>query len=220
MTSKNLKNRKISFLQMCLTLLFVVALLVSNVITAKQIQLPFGITMTAAVFIFPITYILSDVFSECYGYKWSRITCYMAFLSNLFMSVIFSLAIATPAPSYWHNQDAFQTVLGSTPKVLAASLAAYVVGDFVNDRVFQFHKRRHQNSHEGFCFRAILSSLCGEIIDSSIFLPIVFLGTMPVKTLLTMGVFQVLIKVGYELLVVPLTLQVVKLVSRKERELA
>ena len=66
---------------------------ISNIITAKQVLLPFGITMTGAVFIFPVTYILSDLFSEVYGYRWSRITCYLAFAMNLLMVLLFSLVI-------------------------------------------------------------------------------------------------------------------------------
>ena len=84
---------KISNLQMILTTLFVVSLLISNIITSKQVLLPFNITMTGAVFIFPITYVLSDLFSEVYGYKWSRVTCYLAFVMNLFMVTVFSIVI-------------------------------------------------------------------------------------------------------------------------------
>ena len=136
------KSKRISKLQLILTTLFVVSLLVSNVITSKQVLLPFGITMTGAVFIFPITYILSDLFSEVYGYKWSRFTCYLGFFMNLFMVLVFQAVIATPAPSYWTNQVAFQTVLGNTPRVLFASLLAMMVGDFVNDRVFKKMKEK------------------------------------------------------------------------------
>ena len=82
------KLKKVSELQLFLSVLFVTSLLISNVITAKQVLLPFGITMTGAVFIFPITYILSDLFSEVYGYRWSRITCYLAFAMNLLMVLL------------------------------------------------------------------------------------------------------------------------------------
>lgn len=133
---KQIKN--ITTMQCILTVLFVSSLLISNVITAKQVLLPFNITMTGAVFIFPITYILSDVFSEVYGYKWSRITCYLGFAMNLFMITVFSLVIKSPAPEHWTNQEAFQVVLGNTPKVFGASLLAFVIGDLINDRVFRF----------------------------------------------------------------------------------
>ena len=134
--------KKPSNLQAILTVLFVSAMLISNIITSKQLLFPFGITMTGAIVIFPITYILSDVFSECYGYKWSRITCYLAFAMNLLMVAVFTLTINLPAPSYWGNQEAYQTVLGNTPRVLVSSLLAYVVGDFVNDKIFQKMKSK------------------------------------------------------------------------------
>lgn len=208
-------KKTISTTQAYLTVLFVTALLVSNIVSAKQFLLPFGITMTGAVIVFPITYILSDLFSEVYGYHWSRITCYLGFLMNLFMVIIFQIAIATKAPSYWTNQEAFQTVLGNTPRMLIASLTAFVAGDFVNDRVFQ--KMKGCNSTmRGFAARAILSSLCGELVDSAIFIPIAFIGSMPFNTLVIMGITQVCLKVGYEIIIVPLTTYITKIVSEKE----
>ena len=211
-----MKKTKISFMQCVLTIVFVTAMLISNVITAKQVLLPFGITMTGAVFIFPITYILSDVFSEVYGYKWSRATCYFAFSMNLFMVIVFSLVIKTPAPSYWTNQEAFASVLGSTPRVMGASLLAYVVGDFVNDRIFRKMKAKHAGEMRGFGWRAIISSFFGELCDSLVFLPIAFLGQMPLETLAIMTVCQVLIKTGYEIIILPLTTLVVKKAKKYE----
>lgn len=215
-----MRKYKASFLQVCLTILFVSAMLISNVITSKQIQFPFGITMTGAIVIFPVTYILSDVFSEVYGYKWSRVTCYFAFSMNLLMVLVFSLVIATPAPSYWTNQEAFATVLGSTPRVMSASLLAYVFGDFVNDRIFRKMKEKHANELKGFGWRAIISSLIGELCDSLVFVPLAFLGQMPFKTLCTMVVCQVLLKTAYEIIVLPLTTLVAKKASAYEKEIA
>ena len=212
------KLKKVSELQLFLSVLFVTSLLISNVITAKQVLLPFGITMTGAVFIFPVTYILSDLFSEVYGYRWSRITCYLAFAMNLLMVLLFSLVIVTPAPDYWTNQEAFQTVLGSTPRVLAASLLAFILGDMVNDKVFRRMKEKHPNELKGFGWRAILSSLVGELVDSLIFLPLAFLGQMPIATLAVMTICQVGIKTGYEVVILPITRLVVKLVSKYENK--
>lgn len=213
-----MKKERISFMQVCLTILFVCALLISNIITAKQVLLPFNITMTGAVFIFPVTYILSDVFSEVYGYKWSRITCYMAFAMNLFMVLVFTAVIATPAPSYWENQEAFQTVLGNTPRVFGASLLAFVIGDFANDKIFQKMKAKHPDSIKGFGWRAILSSLAGELVDSLVFLPLAFIGLMPVKTLAIMTVTQVFLKTGYEVVILPITTLVAKKLTAYEKK--
>lgn len=211
-----MKKDNISLLQLTLTTLFVAALMISNVVTAKQVQLPFDIVMTGGVVIFPITYVLSDLFSEVYGYRWSRITCYLAFAMNLFMVVIFAILIKTPSPDFWNNQEAFQTVLGSTPRVLFASLLAFVIGDLVNDRIFKKLKEKHPDSHKGFSFRAIVSSFCGELVDSAIFLPIVFLGEMPITALAIMMATEVTIKTVYEIIILPVTKVVVNKVSNYE----
>lgn len=210
--------KKTTTLQAILTVIFVSAMLISNIITTKQLQFPFGITMTGAIVIFPITYILSDVFSECYGYKWSRITCYLAFAMNLLMVGIFALTINLPAPAYWQNQEAYQTVLGSTPRVLVSSLLAYVIGDFVNDKIFAKMKEKHLNDSKGFSLRAIVSSIGGNFIDSFIFLPLAFFGEMPFETLAVMCITQVGLKTLYETIMLPLTNLTVKMVSKYERQ--
>nr|DAG37778.1 MAG TPA: Putative vitamin uptake transporter [Caudoviricetes sp.] len=194
-----------SKLETALTVLFVTCFLISNILAGKQFQLPFNITMTGAVIVFPITYILSDLFSEVYGYEWSRKTCYMAFAMNMLMVVFFEIAIHTPSPSYWTNQEAFQTVLGSTPRVLLASMLAFLFGDWANDKVFAKMKEKHLNEMKGFGARAILSSLIGEMCDSLIFIPIAFMGTMPFETLVIMGITQVSLKTLYEIIILPLT---------------
>ena len=208
-------KKTVSVTQATLTVLYVSALLISNIITAKQMLLPFGMTMTCAIFIFPVTYILSDVFSEVYGYKWSRFTCYLAFAMNLVMVMFFQLAIATEAPAYWADQAAFETVLGNTPRILAASLLAYVLGDLANDKVFRRMKQQ-RNGTEGFAARAILSSLVGEMVDSAIFIPLAFIGQMPTETMLIMAATQIGLKVGYEIVIVPITTAVAKKLARLE----
>lgn len=208
--------KKTTSLQAILTVVFVSAMLISNIITSKQLQFPFGITMTGAIVIFPITYILSDVFSECYGYKWSRLTCYLAFAMNLLMVLVFTLTINLPAPAYWENQTAYQTVLGNSPRVLASSLLAYVVGDFINDKIFQKMKAKHENETKGFGLRAIVSSIGGNFIDSFIFLPLAFYGLMPLQTLAIMCITQVGLKTLYELIILPLTVLTVKTVNKYE----
>lgn len=208
--------KKTTILQTVLTVLFVSCMLISNIITAKQVQLPFGIVMTGGIMVFPMTYVLSDVFSECYGYRWSRVTCYLAFAMNLLSVIIFTVAINTPAPSFWGGQEAFQTTLGNTPRILAASLSAYVLGDWANDKVFKTMKAKHENELKGFGVRAITSSVVGEVVDSLIFFPIAFLGQMPAEVLLQMGLLEVAIKVGYEIVILPLTTQVAKRVNEYE----
>lgn len=199
-----------------LTVLYVSSLLIANIIAAKQIQLPFGITMTGAIIIFPITYILSDVFSEVYGYSWSRITCFYAFGMNLLASIMFLIAIKLPFPAYWQNQDAFATVLGNAPRTLVASFSGFMLGDYVNDVIFKKMKKKHKNEIKGFGWRAIISSIGGEAADSAIFIPVAFLGQMPLKSMVIMGISQVVLKVAYETIILPVTRKSCKILQKIE----
>ena len=205
-----------SSLKLILTVIFIVALLVSNVITWRQIALPFWITMTGAIIIFPITYILSDVFSEVYWYRRSRITCYMWFGCNLIMSLVFIAVINMKAPEYFTDAEAYSTVLWNTRRVLCASLLAYVIWDFVNDKLFQKMKSKHPNDNKWFGLRAILSSLAWETVDTWIFIPLAFIGTMPNNTLLIMIITQIILKVVYEIIILPITIFVTKKTQQHE----
>lgn len=221
---KKLKNlfkveKPVSMLQVFLTVLFVSALILSNIISARLFNF-FGYAMTCAVVVFPITYILSDLFSEVYGYKWSRITCYIGFTMNLLAVGVFYLTSCLPAVIPAQN-EAFNNVLIGTFSCTMASFIAFVVGDFINDKVFAKMKSKHQGltNHKGFAFRAILSSVAGELVDSCIYLPLAFLVFNPIMNIvdvLIMIGLQVLLKTTYELIILPLTIFLTKKVSKYE----
>lgn len=210
-------KKKISSLQFILTVVFIVCLLISNLTANKEIILFGDIQATAAVLIFPITYILSDIFSEIYGYKWSRMTCYLAFAMNLLMVLFMQLAIAIPSPEHSFNEEAFKIIFSNTPRTLLGSFSAFIIGDLVNDKIFAFLKRNHQNDHKKFGFRAIISSLCGEITDSLVFFPIVFWGVLDLEIILIIFITELSIKMIYEIAVLPLTHLLVKKVSEYEK---
>lgn len=212
-------DKPVSVLQVLLTVLFVGALMISNIISARLFNF-FGYGMTCAVVVFPITYILSDLFSEVYGYKWSRFTCYLAFTINLLAVGIFYLATCLPAviPA---QAEAFNSILIGTFSCTMASFIAFVVGDFVNDKVFAGMKKNHAGlkNHKGFALRAILSSFAGELIDSCIYLPLAFLVFNPIMSgteVLIMIALQVSLKTAYEAIILPLTTFLTKKASEYE----
>lgn len=212
-------DRPISVLQVVLTILFVGVLMISNIISARLFNL-FGFGMTCAVIVFPITYILSDLFSEVYGYKWSRFTCYLAFGINLLAVGVFYLANSLPAVIPL-QAEAFKSVLLGTFACSMASFIAFIVGDFVNDKIFAKMKQNHKGltNHKGFAFRAILSSFAGELVDSCIYLPLAFLVFNPIMSVtdvLIMITLQVTLKTCYEVLILPLTTFITKKVSKYE----
>lgn len=208
-------QKKISILQCVLTVISVVSILLSNIVVNKQIGLPFDIIVSGGLYVFPISYILSDVFSEVYGYKWSRFTCYLTFALNLIMALVFVLVLKSPSASCFTNQAAFEAVLGSTPRILAASLIAYVLGDFVNDKVFQFMKQSN-GIEQAFGKRAFLSSVCGGLVDTSVFGIIAFLGVLSFKEIIIMNIAETILKLVYELAILPITKRVVKIVKKVE----
>lgn len=213
-----MKKEKHSTVKLLLTTLFVSCLIISNIIAGKQIQLPFNLIMPAAVILFPITYILSDIFSEVYGYRWSRITNYLGIIFNLMAVLAFTAAIKIAPSPFYENQEAFATILGSTPKILIASTFGLWAGDFLNDNVFKIMKKKHADSHKNYGIRAILSSLVGEIGDSLIFIPIVFYGAMPIEVMIKMIFTQAFLKVGYEIIILPISKRLMLKVSEYERQ--
>lgn len=204
------KIKEISKMQFLLSATFIACLIVSNIIAIKQMQIA-SIILPSAVIIFPITYILSDVFSEVYGYKWSRTVAYTGLAMNLFAVAVFQLAIALPAPEYWTMQEPMKAILGNTPRILLASTLGLAIGDLVDDKVFRAMKRYRVNKYEndeqvqGFILRAITSSAVGQFCDSLLFIPIAFIGLMPFNAMLIMLISQVAFKVIYELLLSPIT---------------
>lgn len=210
------KIGKVSFVQMVLTMLYVVCFIISNILAAKQYIFIGDIALNCGTITFPITYILSDIFSEVYGYKWSRISWFTAFFACIFVVICTEIAIIMPHPEFWTNQEAFASVLGSTPRTLFASMLAFGVGDFLNDKVFKKMKEKHKGELKGFGLRAIVSSLIGETFDSLIFFPVAFYGIVPVETMLITGVALILMKVGYECLIFPFTKMLAKKLLQHE----
>lgn len=210
--------KKISVLQCILSILSVSLYLASNIITGRQIQLPFNITFAGAVLIFPFTYILSDVFSEVYGYKWSRITNWVSFAIQILVVAIFTITLKLPYPAHFTAAEAYDRVLGNTPFVLIGSLLAFVIGDWVNDKVFDKMKKKHPKSLKGFSLRAILSSFAGEFADSLIFIPIAFgiTGAMPAELLPKMMLVSAIRKVLHEIILLPVTTFAVKKINQYE----
>ena len=222
---KNLKNKmpnifsaekNVSTLQMSLTLILVICLILSNILVVKSIDL-FGnpnLANTCAVLVFPITYMLSDTFSEVYGYKWSRITATWAFIGTIICSILFGLTIILPGNAAWQNQEALELILGNTPQIAFASVLAFWVGDLVNDKVFRFLKKKN-NNEKLFGVRAILSSLFGKYTDGFIF-TFIGLSFLPLETKLIMVATCPFVQICIELLILPLTYLLSKKLKKVE----
>ena len=206
-----MKN-KVSVVFMMLAILFTVCLIASNLFATKVFALG-SITLPGAVVIFPISYILNDCFTEVWGYRKARLVIWTAFAMNFFVAITGQLVAMLPAASFWNGADHFNYVFNMAPRVAFASLLAFLTGSTLN--AFVISKMKVATEGKGFSFRAILSSIAGEGLDSLIFMPIVFWGT-DVKSLAMMMAAQVSFKVCYEIVILPVTAVIVKALKRSE----
>lgn len=209
-------DQNVSTLQMSMTFFLTLGLILANIMVVKSIDL-FGLPQlanTCSIITFPITYILSDVFSEVYGYKWSRITASWAFIGTIICSLFFAIMIGMPGNAAWDKQDQLVNILGSTPQIAFASVIAFWFGDLANDKVFQFMKK-HSKGEKGFCIRAIASSLAGKYVDGFIF-TFIGLSFLPLETKIIMVLNCPFVQVCLETLLLPLTTLIMKKVKKAE----
>ena len=210
-------------LLMYLSVMFAAFLLISNVIANRMLQVgPWSID--AGTLTFPLTYILSDVFSEVYGYKWSRRIAWTSLAINAVFALIIILIVRLPYPD-WHSDAAgnFSAALGNSWRIVLASLVAYCVGDLVDDKVFRHFRDKHRQKHgedsmKGFAFRALFSSLIGHILDTNIFILIAFSFIVPWNEMPGMIIVGIVLKWLYEWAVIPITYNVAKWVAKKESQ--
>ena len=208
------ESKTVSKLFMIIAVIYVTCLLLSNLIAGKMWAVTESITLPAAVILFPITYIFGDIFTEVYGFKKARTIIWLGFGCSFFAVAVYLITIALPHPGFWENQDAYATVLGTTPRVAAASFIGYLFGEFSNSVVLS--KLKVATGGKKLWIRTILSTLVGEGLDSLIFVTISFYGTMDNATLARMILFQYLFKVCYEALFTPATYAVVNWLKKKE----
>lgn len=225
-------SSKMSLVFVIYCIVSVISLLLSNIVVGKNFSFfsmqvrGYDISLTSSLIVFPIIYICSDIFSEVYGYRWSRIISWIAFIMNIFMVLIFEITIALPGNDA-ATSEAYSRVLGSSFGILAASLTAYMFGDLFNDIVFELLKKKDTKKTNGtFIARSLLSSLCGEVVDTGIFLPVLFFITKQYGSTITdfwqlvvIVLIQACLKVLLEIILSPLTIFLVKRTRRYEEKL-
>ena len=196
---------------MLLGILFNICLVASNLLETKVIQV-FGITATAGLIVFPISYIINDCIAEVWGFKKARLIIWSGFAMNFFVVTLGLIAVAIPAAPFWEGEEHFDFVFGMAPRIVAASLMAFLVGSFLNAYVMS--KMKIASQGRNFSARAILSTVVGETADSLIFFPVAFGGIVAWKELLIMMGIQIVLKSMYEVIILPVTIRVVKAIKQ------
>ena len=196
---------------MFLGILFVVCLIVSNLMETKIIRLG-PVTSTAGLLIFPVTYIINDCISEVWGYKKARLMILVGFAVNFAVGGLWQLAVYLPAAPYWEGAASFNFIFGMTPRIVAASLCAFLAGSLLNAYVMS--RMKITSGGRRFPLRAIVSTLVGESADSVIFFPIAFWGMIGREEICLLIVTQAALKSLYEIIILPVTASVVRHVKK------
>jgi uncharacterized integral membrane protein (TIGR00697 family) len=213
MVQDGVPGRRFLYLD-ALTTAFVVVLLVSNLVAQKICRIG-PLVVPGAILLFPITYIFGDVFTEVYGYGASRRAIWLGFFGTGLLYAMAALTIALPPAPGWHNQEAFRTVFGFIPRIVAASLTGFWAGEFANAYVMA--RMKLWTDGRRLWTRIVGSTVVGQGVDTLLAIGFMFAGVVAWRTLGMMILESYLLKVGYEVLATPLTYAVIGWLKRTER---
>ena len=201
----------ISYRFVVVAALFVTCLITANTVGVKFISFHW-LFLPAAVIVFPLSYIIGDILTEVYGYRQARRVIWLGFFCNLVFVIVASIGRILPSAPFWGAQDAYETILGYAPRLLAASFAGYLLGEFANSFVLAKMKIRTQGRF--LWARTIGSTIIGQGLDSAVFLTLAFAGTpwfLPISI-----VHHWLVKTGIEVVATPITYRVVNFLKKTE----
>ncbi len=193
--------------------IFVTTLLVSNIVASK-IGTFGSLFMPVGVIIFPVSYLLADILTEVYGYSAMRRVIWIGFLCNLIAVVVYFVARSIPPAPFYMDQAAYETVFGSTPRLLLSSFVAYLFGSFAN--AFIMAKLKVKTAGKFLWLRTMSSTIVGEGLDSIIFIAIAFAGVFDSAQVMNLVLTQWIFKASFEIVITPLTYGIVNFLKKAE----
>ena len=202
---------RISHRFVIITAVFITCLITANIIAVKVVSFGF-VVLPAAIFVFPLSYIFGDVLTEVYGYHAARRVIWLGFACNLIFVFFAWIGQILPSASFWGEQQAYESILGYTPRLLAASLCGYLVGEFINS--FVLARMKILTAGRWLWSRTIGSTILGQGFDTAIFITVAFIGTS--SSVPTMILHHWTVKVAIEVIFTPATYVIINWLKRKE----
>lgn len=196
-----------------LACLFVTCLLVSNIIASKIVDV-WGFLVPAAVFVFPVTFLITDTINEVWGKKKAREIILIGFIMNIVLLLFIQLGRVLPPAPFYEYQEAYEAVLGAVPRVVAASLAAYIISQLHDVWAFNFWRKVTSGKH--LWLRNNLSTITSQLLDSVVFISLAFLGQFKYEEILILIFYQFLVKISLAIIDTPFCYLMVKWVRGKE----
>ncbi len=214
----DIQGKRLRYYDYCMAA-FVAILICSNLIGAGKVatvSLPLigAVTFGAGILFFPLSYVLGDVLTEVYGYARARRVVWVGFAASVFAAGMAAVVVAMPPAADWNGQDALATVLGQAPRIFAASILAFWAGEFAN--AFVLARMKLWTGGRYLWTRTIGSTVVGQGVDTLIFYPLAFWGIWEPGLIVTVMITNYLLKVGWEVLLTPVTYHVVAGFKRAE----
>lgn len=198
-----------------LSIIYIVLVLISNILANRLVQF-FNFSFTGAVIFFPIVYVLGDILTEVYGFKKQCFILGMSSVCNILMIICFHIVLNLPYPEIFKDNLSYEIVLGVTPKIFLASLLGFISGGVINSIIVEKMKKNFKSKH--LVLRIIVSTIFGEVVDTSIFLMLAFYNVYPFLDLILMVLYQTIFKVTIEVIFIPITFCLIKKVKKLEEK--
>ncbi|MFD1019358.1 queuosine precursor transporter [Thalassobacillus hwangdonensis] len=196
-----------------LNALFVGLLILANILGVKLFTIG-GYVLPAAVIVYVITYLITDVIGEVYGKEAAKKTVQAGFFTQIIALIFIVIAIQLPAAPFFESQQEFESILGAGFRVMLASLISYVASQ--NFDVFIFHRLKEKQGEKKLWLRNNLSTMSSQLIDTTLFITIAFVGTVPTNVLISMIATQYVFKLIVAVIDTPIAYLLVKL-ARKNK---
>ncbi len=198
-----------------LATLFATCLLIANIIAVKLVSIG-GWVVPAGIIAYPLIFLFTDVIAELYGRRIASRVVWLGFGANILMvMLVFWGRLLPPAP-FWEGQPAYETVLGMVPRIVLASMIAYLISQ--HHDVFTFHFWRQKTKARFLWLRNNASTMVSQALDTGVFITIAFWRIVPTGTLANMLLSQYIIKLAITACDTPFCYMLVGLLKEKVKQ--
>lgn len=185
--------------------IYCAGIIIQNILATKNIDISI-FTVTMGILVSPLIFIIQDVQSEIFGYKKAKKMIILGYVMNFLAIILYTLSIRLPSSMTYQNQEAFTTILSTTPRITIASFIAYITGSLINSKIMTGLKRKYERN---LFFRAISSTIAGQFIDNMLFSIIAFYGILPNTAIISMIIGGTIFEVLYEIIFYPITKKII-----------
>jgi uncharacterized integral membrane protein (TIGR00697 family) len=192
---------------------YIAGAVVTNVIGSKIMHF-IGLNFTAGMIAYCVTFPITDTVGEIWGRNVANKLVHAGIIGNVILIVLTYLAVhAEPAP-FWDLQESYAEVLGFVPRIVTASLSAFVISQYTDVFIFDYLKRKMKGRN--LWVRNNLSTWISQFIDSLIFVTVAFVGTISWGALMSTFIGQYVIKILIAAIDTPVVYVLVAWIRRGE----